>query len=416
MVLILNIRVCHFCFLQQHWGLKTPQQRKDVGFVGEMTAKWIGEKSVPLILGSGVSGSVIAIAWNATEQDRMARAIQKGRFRPEEPEQFRLEFLNFDLPAIHRGLGKNGMVALIGMQATGKTTTLQHVLWEAENPFFLKVSHDDVHRAIHNELRQSIWKLPWLLDGMRVDWGKTHERVVTEVFKKVTEKTQKPVRLGFDVVAATKRGIDEPHVSNIIEVTTGKENLHFPTNFDAKFFVKQVKYLCADRHVSSALISSSEDLMMLSVGEPRLRKMLGRELPISKSKAYLKALGQENISEEMLMEMPRTFEKLRELSTSADKEAFCNKEMQRWVEAIDETTNQFTNVKGLYQKALNEPIGIKDIRVAISGKLATLGGADPKQAFIHHMVKTNIFTPRDDDRYELQFDCQHKAVKKVFDL
>eukprot|EP00435_Cladocopium_sp_Y103_P068847 s266_g32.t1 len=33
-------------------------------------AKWIGQKSVPLILGSGVSGSVIAIAWNATEQDR----------------------------------------------------------------------------------------------------------------------------------------------------------------------------------------------------------------------------------------------------------------------------------------------------------------------------------------------------------
>ena len=51
----------------------------------KLWAKWIGEKSVPLIFGSGVSGSVIAIAWNATEQDRMARAIQKGRFRPEKP-------------------------------------------------------------------------------------------------------------------------------------------------------------------------------------------------------------------------------------------------------------------------------------------------------------------------------------------
>ena len=275
---------------------------------------------MPLIFGSGASGSVIAIAWNATEQDRMARAIQKGRFRPKKPEEFQLKFLNFDLPAIHRGLGKNGMVALIGMQATGKTTTLQHVLWEAENPFFLEVSHDDVHRAIHNELRKNIWKLPWLLDGMRVDWGKTHKDVVTEVFEKVTEKTQKPVRLGFDVVAVTKHGIDEPHVSN-----TGKENLHFPTNFDAKFFVKQVKYLCADRHVSSALICSSEGLMMPSLGEPRLRKMLGRELPISKSKAYLKALGQENISEEMLTNMPRTFEKLRELRASADREPFATR-------------------------------------------------------------------------------------------
>ena len=406
--LILKVLCSQSLFAQTRLGLKTPQQPEDVGFM----AKWIGEKSVPLIFGSGVSGSLMAVAWNSTEQDRMARAIQKGRFRPKQPEDFQSEFVNFDLPAIHRGLGKNGMVALIGMQATGKTTTLQHVLWEAENPFFMKVSHDDVHRAIHNELRQSIWKLPWLLDGMRMDWGKTHERVVTEVFEKVNEKTQKPVRLGFDVVAATKQGMDEPQVSNIIEMTTGKEHLHFPTHFDAKFFVKQVKYLCADRHLSSALISSSEGLMMLSLGEPRLRKMLGRELPMAKSKAYLKAMGEENISEEMLMKMPRTFEKLKELKESADKETFCNKQMQTWVEAIEKTNSQpFTDLKRLYQKALHEPIGIGDIKRATSSKLA-----DAEQGFIRNMVKTNIFTPRDDGRYELQFDCQHEAVKKVFDL
>eukprot|EP00434_Breviolum_minutum_P032109 symbB.v1.2.028395.t1/scaffold3007.1/size65499/5 len=289
---------------------------------------------------------------------------------------------------IKLSLGKNGMVALIGMQATGKTTTLQHILWEAENPFFMEVSHDNVHQAIHNELRKRIWKLPWLLDGVRMDWGKTHKDVVTEVFVKVREKTQKPVRLGFDV-AATKHAIDEPHV----------------------------KYLCSDRHVSSALISSSEGLLMLSVGEPRLDKMLGRELPLSKSKAYLKALGEENISEEMLMKTPRTFEKLRKFSASANKETFCNEEMQTWVRAIKETNRQpFTNVKELYQKALNEPIDIDDIRAATSGKLATLGGADPKEAFIQQMVKTNIFRPRRDGGYELQFDCQHKAVKEVFDL
>ena len=51
-------------------------------------AKWIGEKSVPLIFGSGVSGSVMAIAWNVTEQGRMARAVQRGRFRPENPKNF----------------------------------------------------------------------------------------------------------------------------------------------------------------------------------------------------------------------------------------------------------------------------------------------------------------------------------------
>lgn len=234
--------------------------------------------------------------------------------------------------------------------------------------------------------------------------------VVTEVFVKVRDRTQKRVRLGFDVVAATKHGIDEPHVSNIIQVTAGKQDLHFPTHFDAKFFVKQVKYLCADRHVSSALISSSESLLMLTVREPRLRKMLGREMPISKSAAYVKALGEENINEEMLANIPRTFEKLRELSASADKEDFCNAEMQRWVEAIKTSNGQpFTNVKKVYKKVLDEPIGVVDIRASMSGP------ANPTETFINHMVKTNIFTPRSDSRYELEFDYQRKAVKNVFD-
>jgi hypothetical protein len=48
--------------------------------------------------------------------------------------------------------------------------------------------------------------------------------------------------------------------------------------------------------------------------------------------------------------------------------------------------------------------------------LATFTGADPEETFIQHMAKTNIFTPRRGGGYELQFDCQHKAVKKVFDL
>ena len=51
----------------------------------------------------------------------------------------------------------------------------------------------------------------------------------------------------------------------------------------------------------------------------------------------------------------------------------------------------------------------------MSGK-GTLG-VNPKEAFIQQMVTgKNIFTPRENKRDELRFDCQHKAVKKVFDL
>ena len=146
----------------------------------------LAKKNVlPLLFGSGT----FSIAWNATEQYRMARAIEKGRFRGKKPLKFDEAFVNFDLSAIHRGLGENGMVALIGLKATGKSTTLEHVVYHAENPFYIEISDDNVHRAIYQELRKKIRKLPRFLDGIRLDWGKTYKDVVTEVFEKVNERS-----------------------------------------------------------------------------------------------------------------------------------------------------------------------------------------------------------------------------------
>ena len=372
------------------------------------------EKALPLLFASVAFSN---FAFNATEQDRMARAIEKGRFRGKKPDEFDESFVNFDLSAIHTGLGKKGMVALIGLKATGKSTTLEHVVYHAENPFYIEISDDNVHRAIYQELRKKTWKLPWFLDGIRLDWGKTYKDVVTEVFEKVNERSQKPVRLGLDVVAGTKDLIEDAHISNMIQAATGKVNIQMSTNFDAKWFVKQVKYLCADRYVASALISSSEGLMFLSVQEPRLRKLLGKELSVEKSKEYLKTLGEENVNDEVLTNIPRTFEKLKEYKEAGDKEAFVKEEMAQWVRHIKKTTkNGPFKVRELYTKALQGPIDIDDIAAAMSGK-GTLG-VNPQEAFIQQMVTggSNIFTPRKDLGYELQFDCQYKAVKKVFDL
>ena len=371
------------------------------------------EKALPLLFASVAFSN---FAFNATEQDRMARAIEKGRFRGKKPDEFDETFVNFDLPAIHRGLGKKGMVALIGLKATGKSTTLQHVVYHAENPFYIEISDDNLHRAIYQELRGGIRKLPWFLDGIRLDWGKTHKKVVTEVFEKVNERSQKPVRLGLDVVAGTKYLIEDAHISDMIQVATGKVNMQMLTNFDAKCFVKQVKYLCADRYVASALVASSEGLMFLSVQEPRLRKLLAKELSVEKSKEYLKTLGKVNVTDEVLTSIPRTFAKLKEYKEAGDKEAFVKKEMEDWVQEIKKTKNVPFKVKELYTKALQGPIDIDDIAAAMSGKSGTLG-VDPEETFIQRMVKDkNIFTPRDGLGYELQFDCQYKAVKKVFDL
>ena len=225
------------------------------------------------IFGGGGLSSVATICYNATEEHRMARAIQRGRFRPKTPGDFDERFVNFDIPTIHQGLAKNGMVALIGMKATGKTSTLQTIIHQAENPFYIEAFNDNTYRMIYEELRNGIWWLPGSLDAFRMNVGKSYEKVVIQVFKKVNQNTQKPVRLGIDVRVASKQHSDD-----------SSQGYLQTTNFEADFFVKKVKDLCADNHVASAPISSSEGLVFLSVQEPRLRKLLTKELSMEKSK------------------------------------------------------------------------------------------------------------------------------------
>ena len=95
--------------------------------------------------------------------------------------------------------------------------------------------------------------------------------------------------------------------------------------------VKDVKWLCADARVASAVIASSEGLELLSVNEPRLEKLMAEEMPVEKAKEYLQHIHTKGYTEEMLKNVPRTFESLQKFKRAQDKEAFCKKEMEEWM-------------------------------------------------------------------------------------
>jgi len=365
---------------------------------------WLRVNGTALGVGGGFAGIGIAYAWNGSEQYRMARTIRNGKFRPEEPMTFNEQFCVFDVASIQTKLKHNGMVALIGLQATGKTTTVQHVLYNADNPFYVKVDSDDVHGAIYRELRDNIWKLPWLADGLRVDAGKSHEKVVTEVFKMVTQQTGKQVQLGFDVDITTNQ-IDD-RAGKVGEVV-GIPNAKLPTAFNPRNFIKDVKYLCADAHVAAALFCSSEGLQFMSVSEPRLRKFTGRELSMDAAKRYLHHIGEKDISDEMLRQMPRTFSTLQEFAQSADKQAFCDEVMEQVKTNITKPEKHIVDLKGLFVKAVQSAtIEITEVHKHCASE----------QQFIDLLVKPNIFGPAPGGKWRLQFDCTVVAAKATFGI
>ena len=96
------------------------------------------------------------------------------------------------------------------------------------------------------------------------------------------------------------------------------QNLFLPTPSSVPIFssiniiklVKDVKWLCADARVASAVIASSEILELLSVNEPRPAKLMAEEMPLEKAKEYLQHIHAKGHTEEMLKNIPRTFESL----------------------------------------------------------------------------------------------------------
>ena len=361
---------------------------------------------------AGVMG---CYAWNATESRRMARQIRIGRFRPEASAEYDQNFCLFD-----RGRMQNAqMVALVGLKSTGKSSTLSQFLRERQNPFHLKLTDGNLYDALHEEMKEAVLCLPFLARHLRWDASKTSEHIVIEVFKLVREQTGSPVQLGVDVV------LNPPTVplEGADKAVKSVQSLILPTPSSVPIFsafniikvVKDVKWLCADARVASAVMASSEGLELLSVNEPRLRKLMAEEMTLEKAKDYLQHIHAKGYTDEMLKKIPRTFSTLQDFKTAPDKEDFCEKEMEVWMERVKESIGHcshdgkdggLTAAKALYGKALGRAVGYDDI----------CQHCKDKPSFVTNFVRPNLFTPTEGAKYKLQFDCVAEAAKAVLRL
>ena len=362
---------------------------------------------------AGVMG---CYAWNATESRRMARQIRIGRFRPEASAEYDQNFCLFD-----RGRMQNAqMVALVGLKSTGKSSTLSQFLRERQNPFHLKLTDGNLYDALHEEMKKAVLCLPFLARHLRWDASKTSEDIVIEVFKLVREQTGSPVQLGVDVV------LNPPTVplEGADKAVKSVQSLILPTPSSVPIFsafniikvVKDVKWLCADARVASAVMASSEGLELLSVNEPRLRKLMAEEMTVEKAKDYLQHIHAKGYTDEMLKKIPRTFSTLQDFKTAPDKEDFCEKEMEGWMEESRGIYRALLPralrdgglkaAKALYGKALGRAVGYDDI----------CQHCKDKQNFVTNFVRPNLFTPTEGAKYKLQFDCVAEAAKAVLRL
>ena len=376
---------------------------------------WLRANAAPLGVATPVVGVFASYAWNATETQRMARQIRRGHFQPKAPADYDHRFCLFDRYMME----KASMVGLVGLKSTGKSSTLSHFLREKPNPFYLKLTDGNVYDAMYDQMKDSVLCLPFFAHHLRWDASKNSEKIVIEVFELVQEQTGSPVQVGVDVVLPASAVVSpkaDQAVKTAQSVLLGTaSSVPISTGIHVHQLVKDVKWLCADARVASAVIASSEGLELLSVNEPRLEKLMAEEMPVEKAKEYLQHIHAKGYTEEMLKNIPRTFESLQQFKRAQDKDAFCKKEMEEWMMKVEESQEHCSHdgkdgglraAKVLYSKALGGAVDYEDIRQHCKDE----------QNFMANFVRPNLFTPTPGAKYKFQFDCVAEAAKTVFGL
>ena len=314
---------------------------------------WFRANAAPLGVGTPIVGVFASYVWNATETHRMARKIRRGYFQPKAPADYDHRFCLFDRYMME----KAQMVGLVGLKSTGKSSTLSHFLRERPNPFHLSLTHGNLYDAMYDEMKKKVLCLPFFADHLRWDAGKNSKDIVIEVFELVQEQTGSPVQVGVDVVlnppTLPVEGADKA-VMTVQGVLLGTaSSFPFFSSINIIKLVKDVKWLCADARVASAVIASGEGLELLSVNEPRLEKLMAEEMPLEKAKEYLQHIHAEGHTEEMLKNIPRTFGGWRSHSrqTPLQQSAWRSSQLQGHLPALQrqaELRGEFRETQPLY--------------------------------------------------------------------
>jgi hypothetical protein len=367
------------------------------------------------------SGAVLvgAFAFNQTEQWRMARQIQNGALSCLFPPDFSKKFCQFPLDRVRDTYhdDPDRFCGLIGLKATGKTTTLEYLASQERNCVFCEIDGNQpvaIDDVLYARLSESIWKLPWFFRQIRFNGDLTKRDIIREVFKLVEKNSKQKVLAVFDICATEKTsGIPRP--PSIVNGVIQSEPVSFPTpsgfvtslsSFDAEVFTRDVKNYVRDAKVMRCLFAASEGLSFLpeSAREPRLSVFVAGELPLEISKAYLNdVLGvkMENENDFLLSQFPRTFSALKEFSKALNRKVFAETKFKGELEKAKQAL-KICNSVPFYQVALERPVGFDDY----DGFCKMT-----KDQFVQTFVKTNLFLPDSGAEFKIQFDATREAIK-----
>jgi hypothetical protein len=411
----------------------------------------------------GLAVSMVAFASNQTEEYRMAAAIKQGRVMPTYPAAHDKRFCQFPTSQIKDVIysSPNLFCGLVGVKSTGKSTELEAIASQEENVVYIVrdgTQGRDLDDVLYETMRESIWRMPWLLSQIRLPQTSRRRKMVENVFSMVLEDTKVPVTIVIDLSYEKEStfGADMTSMEGVADAL-GSGTAIGLSSFSPRQFVKEIKHYVVDVKLARCLFAASEGLLFqeLSHYEPRLQLFIAGELSLDMATQYLAYLttvdmpggssGPSNTDAHLSM-FPRTFASLKKYSLAKDKKVFVQTAM-RWEEvkvqesfacvgwlqskvkgvgvgkvegdglgvgglvlglkylARNQTRTETEHpVKQLYEIALTRPIDCSDY--------ANICGLS-KQQFITHFVKTNIFQQTASGTFELQFDATRQAVNKL---
>jgi len=376
-------------------GLETPRARESRSIATQACegasggiSSWLGLASVSV----GVVILVFGTLVNYTERHRVAFWVWRGDFQAKPAPTFEERFCSFPLQAISQGLEDTGMVSLVGLKSTGKTSTVRHLLSTARdrNAIFVPLlTTSDVHKGIYEVLVAGIPRLPraafyGYTHGLQLE-PSTHKEFVDGVFRILQEWTGRKVTLGLDLTPE----------SGDVEDT-----------FNSKKFINSIKHLAADAEVAEVIFAASEGLALLAVKEPRLRHFVATELELSTAKDYLRHLGvpDEHCTDELLGKFPRTFACLLEFANAGDRAAYAEARFAELIDTLKDVGFQCEGYCELYRQAQNGPV-----RRGEAIRLCNYS----KQVLKDAVLATNIMSPVGGTRLALQFDSIKAGVYKL---
>ena len=239
----------------------------------------------------------LGIAFNSSEYWRMARNIQSGKLFSPDLEHLDPAFCQFPLADVRNAMNTaDTFCGLVGLKATGKTSTLELISKEQPNVVYVKMkASGNVCHALYETLKKSTYHLPWPLDLVRFDSSLTTEDRLIKVFRYVKKRSGTPVTAVIDVQPdrhSILSNLPSTHVQSTSLVDIPSVVIpSYSFDPDAREFTRQIKHLVNSR-VMRCLFAASEgaSFQVEHAREGCLKLFIAYELSMPSAEKYLQKM------------------------------------------------------------------------------------------------------------------------------